>query len=87
MLAVCVLLAMVSASFAAGYLTRDIVSRRRRAEARVWAPYTQPNRLSAPPANRNNKVQPQGELGQMLMRWERRKHAQMKSSPKSSRGD
>lgn len=63
-------LLLLLGSFGAGYLTRSMISRQRRAEARRWAPYTQPNWLPSDPANRNEKAPPaRGELGQMLARW------------------
>ena len=74
--AIFVLFLLLLLSFGAGYLTRDIISRRRRAEARRWAPYTQPNWLPAHPANHNKKAHTlQGELGQMLNHWDQRARA------------
>jgi hypothetical protein len=81
-LAIAVLIMLLGIAFAAGYFTRDYVSRKRRIEARRWREYTQPDWLSAnAPANTNevantNKVAAPatgtGELGQMLNRWENR---------------
>ncbi|WP_246583479.1 hypothetical protein [Bradyrhizobium iriomotense] len=79
--AVVVLVMLLAAAFAAGYFTRAHVSRKRRAEARRWREYTEPDWLSAnAPANTNevtNKAAPvvTGELGQMLDRWESRARA------------
>lgn len=75
-----VLVVLVSFAFAAGYFTRDHVSRKRRAEARRWREYTEPDWLSAnAPANTNEIAKAgtaapvaTGELGQMLNRWESR---------------
>ncbi|WP_456619939.1 MULTISPECIES: hypothetical protein [unclassified Bradyrhizobium] len=78
-----VLFLLLGIAFAAGYFTRDFVSRKRRAEARRWREYTQPDWLpAAAPANTNeiastNGIAPPatGELGQMLNRWESRARA------------
>nr|WP_249809681.1 hypothetical protein [Bradyrhizobium sp. 139] len=79
-LAVVALVIALAIAFAAGYFTRDFVSRKRRAEARRWREYTVPGWLrAAAPANTNevaagNAALPPatGELGQMLDRWESR---------------
>jgi hypothetical protein len=81
--AVVVLVLLLGIAFAAGYFTRDYVSRKRRAEARRWREYSEPDWLSAnAPANTNEiaiagKAAPvaNGELGQMLNRWESRARA------------
>ncbi|MBR0740612.1 hypothetical protein JQ581_27135 [Bradyrhizobium liaoningense] len=78
-----VLVILLAIVFTAGYFTRDYVSRKRRAEARRWREYTQPDWLSAnTPANTNEIALPSaavpvvnGELGQMLNRWESRARA------------
>lgn len=77
MLAFVVMFLLLGIAFAAGYFTRDFVSRKRRAEARRWREYTQPDWLpAAEPANTNEIVPPViGELGQMLNRWESRSRA------------
>jgi hypothetical protein len=72
--------ALLAIAFAAGYFTRDLISRKRRAEARRWREYTEPGWLrAAAPANTNevaNASAPAtGELGQMLVRWESRARA------------
>ncbi|MDN4999368.1 hypothetical protein ACFQZO_00550 [Bradyrhizobium sp. GCM10027634] len=79
---VVVLIILLAIAFAAGYFLRDLMSRKRRADARRWRGYVQPDWLNAqPPANTNeitatNKMAPPapatGELGQMLDRWENR---------------
>lgn len=77
------LVILLSFAFAAGYFTRDYVSRKRRAEARRWREYTEPEWLSAnAPANTNEIVKAAtaapvttGELGLMLNRWESRARA------------
>lgn len=82
-LGVVVLVLLLGIAFAAGYFTRDHVSRKRRAEARRWREYTEPDWLRAnAPANTNeianiNRIAPPatGELGQMLDRWETRARA------------
>jgi hypothetical protein len=81
--AVVVLVFLLGVAFAAGYFTREHVSRKRRAEARRWREYSEPDWLNAhPPANTNeiastNRGAPPatGELGQMLDRWETRARA------------
>ncbi|MCS3726751.1 hypothetical protein [Bradyrhizobium betae] len=85
MLAVVALVIALAIAFAAGYVTRDLVSRKRRAEARRWREYTEPGWLrAAVPANTNEAAavnqmtQPapaNGELGKMLDRWESRARA------------
>jgi hypothetical protein len=78
-----VLVILLSFAFAAGYMMRDYVSRKRRAEARRWREYTEPDWLSAnAPANTNEIMKADaaapattGELGQMLNRWENRARA------------
>lgn len=75
--AVVILVMLLGIAFAAGYFTRDYVSRKRRAEARRWREYSEPDWLNAnPPANTNEVATPStGELGQMLDRWETRARA------------
>jgi hypothetical protein len=81
--AVVVLVLLLGIAFAAGYFTRDHVSRKRRAEARRWREYSEPEWLGAnAPANTNevanaDKAAPgaTSELGQMLDRWETRARA------------
>ncbi|WP_439362017.1 hypothetical protein [Bradyrhizobium sp. DASA03007] len=82
MVQIVVLVILLAIPFAAGYFTRDYVSRKRRAEARRWREYTEPDWLSAhAPANTNEitnagaSVVTTGELGQMLNRWESRARA------------
>ncbi|OAF04268.1 hypothetical protein AYJ54_24455 [Bradyrhizobium centrolobii] len=77
MLGLVVLVGLIGIAFAAGYFTRGHVSRKRRAEARRWRNYTQPDWLHASaPANTNEATPPAvGELGQMLDRWENRARA------------
>ena len=82
--AVVVLIVLLGIAFAAGYFTRELISRKRRAEARRWRAYEQPDWLDAnanAPANTNevtatNKmvtpIPATGELGVMLDRWESR---------------
>ncbi|MDN3278175.1 hypothetical protein QWJ07_28200 [Frankia sp. RB7] len=81
---VVVLIVLLGIAFAAGYFTRELISRKRRAEARRWRGYAQPDWVSAPAANTNevtavNKMPPPipatGELGLMLSRWETRARA------------
>ncbi len=62
-------LILVAGSYAAGYFTRDYISRVRRAEAR-----RRRHQLDHPNAANSNESGPQvpGELGQMLSRWESR---------------
>lgn len=64
-----VLLMLFAASFAAGYLTRGYISHKRRAEARKWRAYGASEWSVA--ANTNvPSAAVQGDLGQMLDRWE-----------------
>lgn len=80
---VVVLVILLAIAFAAGYYTRDYVSRKRRAEARRWREYSEPDWLSAnAPANTNEIAKAgtatpgaPGELGQMLNRWQSRARA------------
>jgi hypothetical protein len=80
---VIVLIVLLGIAFAAGYFTRDHISNKRRAEARRWREYTEPDWLSAnAPANTNEIASAitavpvvNGELGQMLNRWESRARA------------
>ncbi|MFK4525285.1 hypothetical protein ABIF90_003266 [Bradyrhizobium japonicum] len=76
-LAVVALVIALAIAFAAGYFTRDLASRKRRAEARRWREYTEPGWLrAAAPANTNEAAPvATGELGQMLDRWESRARA------------
>jgi hypothetical protein len=69
-----VLVILLGIAYAAGYFTRDLKSRRRRAEARRASNYIQPDWLRpSVPANTNEARSPAtGELGQMLDRWESR---------------
>ena len=60
-----VLLALLGGAYAAGYFTRDYISRRRRENARIWKNYIDPEWLR----------QKHGDLGQMLSRWEDRARA------------
>lgn len=74
------LLMLLAMSYAAGYFTRDYVSRRRREQARRWKDYAEPE---APhPANSNEAIPPSeavagqlSDLGRMLDRWEGRARA------------
>ncbi|MHB0769088.1 hypothetical protein [Bradyrhizobium sp. 5.13L] len=80
MVQIVVLVILLAIAFAAGYYTRDHVSRKRRAEARRWREYAEPDWLQAnAPANTNDMAKAgaaapvaTGELGQMLNRWESR---------------
>ena len=81
--AVVVLIMLLAIAFAAGYFTRDYASRKRRAEARRWREYSEPDWLRTnAPANTNDVAKDgtgapvgTGELGQMLDRWESRARA------------
>jgi len=74
---VVILIVLLGIAYAAGYFTRDLISRKRHAEARRLRGYAQPDWVSAtPPANTNEVSRPAvGELGQMLDRWETRARA------------
>ncbi|WP_369726671.1 hypothetical protein [Bradyrhizobium sp. LLZ17] len=71
------LIVLLGIGFAGGYFTRDFVSRKRRAEARRWREYMQPDWLPAAAAANTNEIAlpATGELGQMLDRWESRARA------------
>jgi hypothetical protein len=64
-----VFLTLLAMAYAAGYFTRDYISRRRRAHARIWENYIEPEWPR--PAN-SNQAPPMthGDLGDMLARWE-----------------
>lgn len=83
---VVILIVLLAIAFAAGYVVRDLKSRKRRAEARRWTDYAQPDWLNAnAPANTNEVTATNqiagaatgelGQLGQMLDRWETRARA------------
>ena len=81
---VVILIVLLGVAFAAGYFTRDYISNKRRAEARRWREYNdEPDWLPAnPPANTNEITSAipaiavvNGELSQMLNRWETRARA------------
>ena len=77
MIGILVLLVLMGMAFAAGYFTRDYISRKRRGEARMWEGYLDPDWLRAANTNKSTPdqdvapKQPE-ELGQMLQRWETR---------------
>ena len=83
MAGVIVLIVLLGIAFAAGYFTREFISNKRRAEARRWREYIEPDWLPAnAPANTNEIASAiaaipvvTGELGQMLNRWESRARA------------
>lgn len=83
MAGVIVLIVLLGIAFAAGYFTREFISNKRRAEARRWREYIEPDWLPAKaPANTNEIASAitaipvvTGELGQMLNRWESRARA------------
>jgi len=70
--AVLVLLALLGAAYAAGYFTRDYISRRRREKARMWRNYVEPEWLRPANTNQAPLKMTHGDLGQMLNRWEDR---------------
>lgn len=82
---VVVLIVLLGIAFAAGYVARELISQKRRAEARRWRGYAQPDWLNAnAPANTNDVTATNemarptavtGELGLMLNRWESRARA------------
>ena len=83
---VVILIVLLGIAFAAGYFVRDLKSRKRRAEARRWSDYGEPDWLSAgPPANTNEVTAANqiarpatgelSQLGLMLDRWESRARA------------
>ncbi|WP_210342493.1 hypothetical protein [Bradyrhizobium glycinis] len=80
---VIILIVLLGIAFAAGYFTRDYISSKRRAQARRWREYAEPEWLTAnAPANTNEISSAitaipavTGELGQMLDRWESRARA------------
>jgi len=66
------LIVLLGIAYAAGYVTRDVQSRRRRAEVRRSGGYTQPGWLNPTVPANTNETPALGELGQMLNRWESR---------------
>jgi hypothetical protein len=71
-----VLIALLVLAFAAGYFTRDYISRQHRERARIWRNYIVEEPLTA--ANTNTEFRanrPNGDLGQMLQRWDSRARA------------
>ena len=73
---VVILIVLLGIAFAAGYFTRDYISRKRHAEARRLRGYARPDWVANAPANTNEVSAPvTGELGQMLDRWESRARA------------
>jgi len=72
LLEILVLLTLLGVAYAAGYYTRDRISRRRRERARAWGNIIEPER---PQAANTNQAPPEatfGDLGQMLNRWKDR---------------
>jgi hypothetical protein len=67
-----VLLALLGVAYAAGYYTRDRISRRRRERAREWANVIDPERPQAANTNQAPAEAAHGDLAQMLNRWEDR---------------
>ena len=83
---VVILIVLLGIAFAAGYFLRELMSRKRRAEARRWSDYGEPDWISAHPAANTNEVAAAnqiagpaagelGQLGRMLDRWESRARA------------
>ncbi|CAN7535571.1 hypothetical protein LJR220_004842 [Bradyrhizobium sp. LjRoot220] len=75
MLEVIAILIFLGAAYAAGYYTRDRISRRRRESARRWKNYTEPGRPRPANTNQAPLKQALGDLGQMLNRWDDRARA------------
>jgi hypothetical protein len=69
---VLVLLALIGVAYAAGYYTRDRISRRRRERAREWANVMDPERPQAANTNQAPAEAAHGDLAQMLNRWKDR---------------
>lgn len=74
---VLLLIVLLGIAFAAGYFTREFISRRRRAEARRWR--GQPEWLDAQAPANDSPPPGTGELGVMLDRWETRARARRAS--------
>ena len=72
---VLILLALLGLAYAAGYYTRDRISRRRRERARTWKNYIEPEWLRPANTNQASPKLAHGDLGQMLTRWEERARA------------
>jgi hypothetical protein len=70
-----ILLALLGAAYAAGYYTRDYISRRRRERARLWKNYVEPEWVRPANTNRARPKETHGDLGQLLNRWEDRARA------------
>ncbi|QQO20214.1 hypothetical protein JJB98_09930 [Bradyrhizobium diazoefficiens] len=79
MAGVIVLIVLLGIAFGAGYFTREFISSKRRAEARRWRDYIEPDWLPANTSEIANAIAAMpvvaGELGQMLNRWESRARA------------
>lgn len=67
-----ILLALLGLAYAAGFYTRDYISRRRRERARLWKNYKEPEWLRPANTNQASPKLAHGDLGQMLNRWEDR---------------
>ena len=75
MVDVVVILALLGAAYAAGYYSRDRISRSRRENARVWKDYKdyiEPDRPRPANTNQLSPTPAHGDLGQMLNRWDDR---------------
>jgi hypothetical protein len=71
-----ILIALLALAFAAGYFTRDYISRQRHERARALKNYI----VDEPPTPANTNAEfrgnkPNGDLGQMLQRWDSRAKA------------
>ena len=75
MLDVLVILILLGAAYAGGYVTRDRMSRKRRESARRWKNYVEAGRPMPANTNRAPVEQAYGDLGQMLNRWDDRARA------------
>jgi hypothetical protein len=73
--AILILLALLGVAYAAGYYTRDYISRRRHANARLWKKHVEPDGPRPANANQAPHQETHGDLGQMLNRWEDRARA------------
>ena len=70
-----IFLTLLGLSYAAGYYTRDYISRRRRERARLWKNYTEPGWPRSANQNQATSKKAHGDLGQMLNRCEERARA------------
>jgi hypothetical protein len=75
MLDVFAILVLLGLAYAAGYFTRDRMSRKRRESARRWKNYVEAGRPLPANTNQAPAKKAHGDLAQMLSRWDDRARA------------